>query len=216
MLIETLELGPVETNCYLYSEDGETAVIIDPATDAGVIINQLRSLKLEPVVIVNTHGHLDHVGANAELKKIYAVPICIGAGDAPYLGPDAEPVHRQDAIIIGPEAMALFQEYYKPSPPADILLHEGDAIPGSNLVTVETPGHTAGGISLLGGGVVFVGDTLFADSIGRADLCGGDEKTLIRSIKQRILSLPGDTEVLPGHGPPTTVGREKKHNPFLG
>ncbi len=215
MLIETLQLGPVVTNCYIYSADGKRAAVIDPAADADEIAAHVWALELEPVAIVNTHGHLDHVGANAALKALIDVPIFIGEKDAPYLGPNAEALHRQDALIIGPENVALFQAHYAASPPADVLLREGDEIPGAGLRVVETPGHTAGGISLVGDGVVFCGDALFAGSIGRADLCGGDEQVLISSIKAKLLTLPGATEVFPGHGPPTTVREEKAHNPFL-
>jgi glyoxylase-like metal-dependent hydrolase (beta-lactamase superfamily II) len=215
VLIETLPVGPVVTNCYLYSADGKNAVVIDPAAEAEEIIGHLRALGLEAVAVVNTHGHLDHVGANAAVKEILGVPIMIGERDAPYLGPGAEALHRQDALIIGPEARALFQEYYAASPPADVLLVEGDGIAGGGLQVVETPGHTAGGISLLGEGVAFVGDTLFAGSVGRTDLCGGDEGALLASVREKILSLPPATEVFPGHGPPTTVAAEKAHNPFF-
>jgi glyoxylase-like metal-dependent hydrolase (beta-lactamase superfamily II) len=167
------------------------------------------------VALVNTHGHLDHIGANAALKAATGIPIMIGEGDAPYLGPGAEALHRQDALVIGPEAVALFQQHYAASPPADVLLREGDDVAGAGLRVVDTPGHTAGGISLVGPGVVFTGDALFAGSIGRADLCGGDEVRLISALKAKVLTLPPETALLPGHGPPTTVGAERAHNPFL-
>jgi hydroxyacylglutathione hydrolase len=215
VLIETLQLGPVATNCYIYSVDGKRAVVIDPAADAEEIAGHVRALELEVEAIINTHGHLDHTGANGPLKELLNVPIYVGEGDAPYLGPGAESLHRQDALIIGLEAVALFQEHYVPSPPADVLLREGDEVPGVGLRVLATPGHTAGSISLVGHGVVFSGDALFAGSIGRTDLCGGDEATLMFSIKDKLFTLPADTEVLPGHGPPTTVGEERKHNLFL-
>jgi hydroxyacylglutathione hydrolase len=215
VLIETLQLGPVATNCYIYSADGELAVVIDPAAGAEEIAGRVRALELKVVAIINTHGHLDHTGANGALKELLDVPIYIGEKDAPYLGPGAESLHRQDALLIGPEAVALFQEYYAVSPPADVLLREGDEVPAVGLRVIDTPGHTAGSISLVGEGVVFCGDALFAGSIGRTDLCGGDELALLSSIKSKILSLPPETEVLPGHGPPTTVAEERSHNPFL-
>jgi hydroxyacylglutathione hydrolase len=215
MLIETLQLGPVATNCYIFSPDNKRAVIIDPATDADEILAHVGALGLEPVAVVNTHGHLDHIGANAALKAAIGVPIMVGEKDAPYLGPGAEAIHRQDALVIGPEAVALFQEYYAASPPADVLLREGDDVAGAGLVVVDTPGHTAGGISLVTKGVAFTGDALFAGSIGRTDLCGGDERLLISSVRAKVLSLPAATELLPGHGPSTTVAAERAHNPFF-
>lgn len=216
MLIETLQLGPVETNCYIFSPDNKRAVIIDPATDGDEILAHVGALGLEPVAVVNTHGHLDHIGANAAIKAAICVPIMVGEKDAPYLGPGAEAIHRQDALVIGLEAVAMFQEFYAASPPADVLLREGDEVARAGLVVVDTPGHTAGGISLVAEGISFTGDALFAGSIGRTDLCGGDERLLISSVKAKILSLPPDTELLPGHGPATTVAAERAHNPFFG
>ena len=215
MLIETLQLGPVETNCYIFSPDNERAVIIDPATEGDEILAHVGALGLEPVAVVNTHGHLDHIGGNAAIKAAICIPIMVGEKDAPYLGPGAEVIHRQDALVIGPEAVAMFQEYYAASPAADVLLREGDDAADAGLVVVDTPGHTAGGISLVAEGVAFTGDALFAGSIGRTDLCGGDEGLLISSVRAKILSLPAETQLLPGHGPPTTVAVERAHNPFF-
>jgi len=215
MIIETLQLGPVATNCYIYSPDGVHAIIVDPADDAQTIAGHVAAMELTAVGIVNTHGHLDHTGANAALKILLGIPIAIGAADAPYLGSGAEPLHRQDALTVGPEGVALFQQFYVPSPPADALLREGDEIPYGRLKVVATPGHTPGSISLVGDGVAFTGDALFAGAVGRTDLCGGDEAALLASIRDKLLTLPGATRVFPGHGPPTTIADEKLHNPFL-
>lgn len=215
MIIETIPVGPLATNCYIFSEDGAGAIIIDPGAEAELIAGHLRALELQPLALVNTHGHLDHIGANAALQEYYGVPIYIGAEDQSYLGPHAEPLHRQDVLICGPEAAALFQEWYSPSPRATAVLQEGDVVPGTALTVIATPGHTPGGICLLFGDVAFVGDTLFQNSIGRSDLCGGDENALLRSIKEKLLTLPPATHILPGHGPATTVRAEKERNPFL-
>jgi len=215
VLVEILHLGPLATNCYLFSPDGELAIVIDPGAEADIVARHVDALELTPIAIINTHGHLDHIGGNARLKTLLGdVPLLIGAGDELYLGPGAEAIHRQDALLIGPVAAALFQAAYRPSPPADAVLGDGDVAPGG-LKVLATPGHTAGGITLVADGAAFVGDTVFAGSVGRWDLCGGDEQTLITAIKTKILALPPNTTLFPGHGDRTTVAVEKERNPFL-
>lgn len=214
MLIETLQLGLWAANCYIYSPDGTRAVVIDPGADGALVAAHMAALELECIAIINTHGHLDHIGGNRELQRLTGALIAVGAGDAAYLGPNAEPIHRQDALIIGPEAVSIFQTSYEPSPGADFLLKDGDIAPGG-LRVLATPGHTAGGVTLAAPGALFVGDTIFAGSVARWDLCGGDRDRLLASIRAKILTRPGDTTIYPGHGPKTTVEEERRHNPFF-
>lgn len=205
MIIEKRELGPIMANCYILGcEDTREAVVIDPGDESDVILTTLASHQLTVKAIVNTHGHFDHVGANRRMKEATGAPLMIHPDDAPMLGDLSR-------------AAGAFGLSAENSPDADRLLDEHDEIGfGKYTLTVlHTPGHSRGGICLYMPGYLFVGDTLFAGSIGRTDLPGGDYQTLIDSIKQKLLVLPEDTRVFPGHGPETTIGREKISNPFL-
>lgn len=205
MIIEQLEVGPIMANCYIVGcEETGKAVVIDPGDDSDRILQRLASKKLTVLCLINTHGHFDHVGGNRRMKAATEAPLLIHEGDAPML-------HRlaSDASMFGLSA--------ENSPAPDRTLADGDTIEfGAHTLTVlHTPGHSPGGIALHGHGCVFVGDTLFSGSIGRTDLPGGDYDTLIRSVREKLFSLPDDTRVFCGHGPETTIGREKRHNPFF-
>jgi glyoxylase-like metal-dependent hydrolase (beta-lactamase superfamily II) len=179
------------------------AVIIDPGAEGRRIIKRVHDLGLKVKYIINTHAHIDHVGANAEVKEAFNAPVLVHAADAP--------------LLRSPQAsMALFMGQSKVTPP-DWTLEEGDLLEAGTLriKVLETPGHTPGGISLDINGVLFTGDTLFACSIGRTDFPGGSFRQIIKSIKEKLLSYPDDTRVFPGHGPPTSVGDERLYNPFL-
>jgi glyoxylase-like metal-dependent hydrolase (beta-lactamase superfamily II) len=211
ILIKKLVVGPLQANCYLVSDAAtrETA-IVDPGGDAREIVRCMESGGLKPVLIVNTHAHPDHVAANAELKKRYEIPILIHKDDAPALA--------QSGMLS--RLIGLFLE---PSPPPDKLLRDGDEIKVGKITlkVVHTPGHSKGSICLWCKGqgdeapLIFSGDTVFQDSVGRTDLPGGSYEALMNSIKTKVIKLPDRTRILPGHGPETTVGREKKYNPFF-
>lgn len=204
MLIKGLVVGPLQANSYLVAcEETKEGIVIDPGGDTPLILSQIHALGLDIAYIVNTHGHIDHVAANRSLKEATGAPIAIHSLDAPWLTSSQGGL----ALILGAT----------PGPPADILLEEGDEVRFGHisLKILHTPGHTSGGISLLGGEVIFTGDTLFNMGIGRTDLPGGDFKTLIESIKTKLFALPEETVVYPGHGPTTTIGREKRTNPFV-
>ena len=205
MILKTLLVGPLETNCYILGDEkSKEAVVIDPGGDFEEIEKQLKKLKLKVKYIVLTHGHFDHTGALAQLKKATGAEVLIHAEDASMLSPTGQ-------------AQPFFMESGKDPCAADGTLKEGDKIQfGENsLEVLHTPGHTPGGISLLIDKMIFVGDTLFCGSIGRTDLPGGSFQELIDSIKMKLLTKGDDYLIYPGHGPTTTIGEERKNNPFL-
>jgi glyoxylase-like metal-dependent hydrolase (beta-lactamase superfamily II) len=205
VLIETLVVGPIQANCFIlgYEETGE-AVVIDPGDEAQRILAALRQHNLTLKTIINTHGHFDHVGGNKALQEASGAPILIHGGDAPMLA------HLADSA-------AVWGMRVENSPAPDRLLEDGEeiALGAITLKVIHTPGHSPGGISLFTPGHLFVGDTLFAGSIGRTDFPGGDYAALISSVRNRLFVLGDDVRVYPGHGPATTLGREKQFNPFF-
>ena len=205
MKYEIVVVGALETNCYLaYCEESRACAIIDPGAEPGKIVRAVAELELKPALILNTHGHVDHIGANREMKDKYGVPLYLHAADAAML---EDPGHLAINLLLGAQD----------SPAPDRLLADGDeiAVGRSSLRVVHTPGHTPGSVGFLGTGIYFSGDTLFRDGVGRTDLPGGSWKDLEKSIRERILVLPGETVVLPGHGPWTTVEQETLSNPFF-
>ena len=204
MILKKLELGMFASNCYVVGdESSKEGMIIDPGAEANQILRVVEDLGLDIKVIVLTHGHMDHVGALSEVKEATSAEIAIHANDAPSL--QADPLRQ----AFGPSTQAL--------PPPDRLLNEGDTIDIGNLhfQVLHTPGHSPGGICLLEEGIVFSGDTLFNFGIGRADLPGASYDEELNSIRTKLLTLPDDTVVCPGHGPDTTIGTERQWNSFL-
>jgi len=206
----TLEVGELATNCYVLAGGPPDVLVIDPGGDAGRIVEHLEGNDLVPTLLVNTHGHADHIIANAELKRRYdGMKIAIGRADAGAL---TSPI-RNMSVFVGMQVL---------SPPADRLLDEDDVVSvgGCDLRVLALPGHSPGGIGLYtaeldGAPALFCGDTLFAGSVGRTDIAGGDWNVLLASIRGKIFTLPGETRVFPGHGPATTVAEEKATNPFV-
>jgi hydroxyacylglutathione hydrolase len=204
MICEIVVVGAIETNCYIVAAaSGHEALIIDPGADSDVIKKVLSRLNCSAGLIVNTHGHYDHIGADGD----FAVPVVVHRDDSAML----QDARKNFSAIFGISFKVKNKVQY---------VQDGERISvgGLTLKVLHTPGHTSGGISLLmekpQANIVFSGDALFAGSVGRTDL-GGSQEVLIKSIREKLLSLPDDTIVYPGHGPATTIGEERANNPFL-
>ena len=204
MLVFTITVGPFFENCFLVADEKtKEAWVIDPGAEGSRIRVEIERLGLKPSKILLTHAHGDHIGAVEELRKFYKIPVFI---------------HEKDhSLLIDPEEN-LSAAFGMPisAGKADGFLMEGDKLALGDLPfeVIETPGHTPGGITLFGEKTAFTGDALFAGSIGRYDFPHSDGEVLFRSLA-RLLELPDDTAVYSGHGPGTTIGRERQSNPFL-
>jgi len=206
LIIKKLTVGPIMANCFILGcEETKEAVVIDPGDETDRILTALEESELKVKYIIDTHGHFDHVGGNKKLKDVTGADIMIHALDAPML----------NHLSASAAAWGLSAD---DSPSPDETLEEGDTITFGDITlkVIHTPGHSPGGISLYTDGYVFVGDTLFAGSIGRTDLPGGDYNTLISNIQNKLFVLGDDVQVFTGHGPETTIGKEKSFNPFVG
>lgn len=205
MEFKRLPLGIYQANCYIVNDENtkETSVI-DPGGDFPEIKSYIETKGLKVKYIIITHGHGDHIGALKELKAYTGAAICI---------------HREDHEMLKNSRKNYSADMGGPSieMPADRLLEDGDILElgGTRLNIIHTPGHSRGGICIYCEGSLFSGDTLFACSIGRTDLEGGSMDEIIESIKKKLLVLPDETVVYPGHGPSSTILTEKKRNPFL-
>ncbi|HTG00551.1 MAG TPA: MBL fold metallo-hydrolase [Nitrospirota bacterium] len=205
MMLARLVVGPLQVNCFILADEKtKETVIIDPGDDGGEILKIVREKGLVVKYIVNTHAHFDHVGANRAIKEATGALLMIHEDEAPVLA------------TIGAQSRSFGMGAVS-SPPPDRMLKHGDVITAGeiSLKVLHTPGHTPGGISLLEEGLVITGDALFAGSIGRTDFPGGDLHTLLHSITTQLMTLPDDTKVFPGHGPASTIGDERRENPFL-
>lgn len=205
MTIESFVVGPLDNNVYLVVDDATgKAAIIDPGIESESILESIGEQQWELVYVINTHGHFDHIYADAYYQAETGAALLIHEADVPALS-----AQIRQAEWFGVMAPTI--------PTPDQLLSDGDQIAiGETVFTVlHTPGHSPGGICLYSGGVLFSGDTLFAGSVGRTDMPGGDYEALMRSIRNKLLPLPDATAVYPGHGSGTTIGVERARNPFL-
>jgi len=209
MQIDCFVVGAYETNCYILRKDrnAKDCLIIDTGLNAAKIIDFINQHKLNPVAVVLTHGHIDHIaGLAALLEKFPDTKVYIHKLDA-------------EALTGGKNNLSDMIGGTFSVRPADFIIKDGDTIEqaGVNLKVIHTPGHTPGGICLYAkdDGIIFVGDTLFAGSVGRTDFPGGSMTKLLQGIREKLLTLPDDTIVYPGHGPQTSIAEEKKDNSFL-
>ncbi|OGP90696.1 MAG: hydroxyacylglutathione hydrolase [Deltaproteobacteria bacterium RBG_19FT_COMBO_43_11] len=208
MFVKQIQVGHMAVFAYLVGDavTGD-ALVIDPADNVEDIIAGAKQNKLRINYIVNTHCHVDHIGGNAEMKKLTGAKII---------------VHEDDAAMLTSTPATMLRMFgVKQSPPADILVKEGQIISVGNieLKVIHTPGHSPGGMCLYMPGYVFTGDTLFVEAVGRTDLPGGSWQIMYNAIKTKLFTLPDDTKVMPGHNygrtPTSTIGHEKKYNPSV-
>ncbi|MGD0901925.1 MAG: MBL fold metallo-hydrolase [Terracidiphilus sp.] len=207
MILETFPVGPLACNCtILGDEEAGEAIVIDPGDEVSRIARRLNTLSLKLKQILVTHAHIDHVGGALKLKRLTGAPILLNENDLPLL--------KMMAMQAGWLGLATPE-----TAPPDASLDDGLRVGLERYPTqvIHTPGHTQGSVCLHFAPLkmVIAGDTLFAGSIGRTDLPGGNSRQIIDSIETRLLALPDDTKVLPGHGPSTTIGQERASNPFL-
>ena len=205
LYIKTIVTGPFQENSYLLIDKlSKKCVLIDPGDEAQKIINFINEKNIIPIAIINTHAHLDHIGAISEIKAEYSIPFYLHTEEKPIL----------DSYLI---SCRMFGMKPMESPSVDEWLNtSGELLIGPfKFLIIETPGHTPGGCSFLIDDIIFVGDTLFQGSIGRTDLPGGDRKILDKSLIKLINKLNPKTTVYSGHGPSTSIGFEKINNPFL-
>lgn len=203
MKVIQMELGNFATNTYIIYDEDLNAVIIDPASEAKKIISTIEKNNLKPKFVLLTHGHPDHVGALYELKEKYNLKVYINEKDQEML--------ETNSTYFGP-MLGLDIKDVK----GDSYLKDGQELSLGNLKfkIIETPGHTKGGVCILIENILFSGDTLFLGSMGRTDFPGGNEEEIFSSLK-KLMELPDETVVLPGHGPKTTIGYERKYNPYV-
>jgi hydroxyacylglutathione hydrolase len=216
MLIKTIPVGQLQTNCYLIAAaEGAPGAVIDPGDDADIVISAAREHQVRIETIFLTHAHWDHLGAVGRLVRETGAKVALHRDEAELL---TDPQRNLSALMFGSELdeRTLADRWKLQTSPLVLLAGEQLVKVGElSLKVLHTPGHTQGGMSLLVKDKVFCGDLVFYESVGRTDLPGGDEAALHESIHSKIMTLPDEVTIYPGHGPQTTVGWEREHNPYL-
>ena len=205
MILKSLTVGQMEVNCYILAcERTKEGILLDPGDDPQDVLAAVKEDGILVREIVATHGHFDHIGRAREVQQALGVPFAIHQDDL-FLVQDLEDIAAFFGVKVGQP------------PEVSRFLSEGDEVRfgDETLRILHTPGHSPGGITLIRNGLAFVGDCLFAGSIGRTDMPGQSHDVLMASLRDKIMTLDDATEVCPGHGPPTTIGEERRHNPFL-
>jgi glyoxylase-like metal-dependent hydrolase (beta-lactamase superfamily II) len=207
MIHEILRVGPLQCNCSIFGdEQSREALVVDPGDDIDQVLGIIRRHQLKVTAILITHAHIDHIGGAQKLKQATGAPVYMNAND------------MELKRMLGIQASWLGVSEPE-QPDIDVTMKEGDRVilGAAEFHVLHTPGHTQGSVSLWipSEGKLIAGDTLFRDSIGRTDLPGGDGRQILRSIRDKLLPLPPETVVIPGHGDNTTIGRERQFNPFL-
>ncbi|MBA4494279.1 MBL fold metallo-hydrolase [Paenactinomyces guangxiensis] len=207
MNVETFVLGPVMTNAYLvYDREKGKGIVVDPGMEPASLVNRIKELELQIEAVLLTHAHFDHIGGLEEVRKLSGSPVYLHQAEANWL---ADPDQNGSGLWPGLPAIRCR--------PAEHVLQGGESLTllEETFQVLHTPGHSPGSVTYVWGSVIFSGDVLFKDSIGRTDLPGGNYDTLMDSIHRHLMEMPEETRVLCGHGPETTIGREQDRNPFV-
>ncbi|MFA5513621.1 MAG: MBL fold metallo-hydrolase [Sphaerochaetaceae bacterium] len=217
MVVKNFQLGPLGTNCYLCIVNSEVWVI-DPGFEGEKIVSYCQNNNLAIEGIILTHYHWDHVlGIPPIIEMNPKIPLYVHKNDSNSIGGEKNLLLSRLALAVDSSLQDRFIKMWEALPKASVLLQDGDFIKKCDFKVIHTPGHSSGSICLYNAksGILFSGDTLFHSSIGRVDLPGGDAKAILPSIKSKLMVLPSETVVYPGHGEPTTIGNEAKNNPYL-